>query len=56
MGKLERTILWVSVIVGIVIAIIALAVSLHNFGRINQNNKIINTIAETQGYIIEFIK
>ena len=52
MGKLEKTILWVS----IVIAIIALAISLHNFGRINQNNKVIDIVAETQEYIIEFIK
>ena len=56
MGKLERTILWVSVVIGIVIAIAALLISLHNFGRINQNDKIINTIAETQEYIIEWVK
>ncbi|MBA7516146.1 hypothetical protein ES705_25164 [subsurface metagenome] len=56
MGKLERTILWISVVVGVVIAIIALAISLHNFGRINQNEKVINIVAETQEYIVEWIK
>lgn len=55
MRKLEKIILWVSV-VAIVIAIIALAISLHNFGRINQNEKIINIVAETQEYIIEWVK
>lgn len=52
MGKLEKIILWVSV----VIAVIALVISLHNFGRINQNNKVINIVAETQEYIIKWVK
>ncbi len=49
MGKLERIILWV-------IVLIALTLAITNFVRINHNNKIINIVAETQGYIIEFIK
>ena len=52
MGRLEKIILWVSV----VIAIIALMISLHNFGRINQNDKVIDIVAETQEYIIKWIK
>ncbi|MBA7552924.1 hypothetical protein ES705_45503 [subsurface metagenome] len=52
MGKLEKIILWV----GVVIALIALILAITNFVRINHNDKIINTVAETQGYIIEFIK
>ena len=55
MRRLEKIIIWVSVI-AIVIAITALLISLHNFGRINQNNKVIDIVAETQEYIIEFIK
>ena len=49
MGKLERIILWV-------IVLIALTLAITNFVRINHNDKIMNTVAETQGYIIEFIK
>ena len=56
MGKLEKIILWVSIAIAIVIAIIALAISLHNFGRINQNEKVISIVAETQEYIVELIK
>ncbi|MBA7524927.1 hypothetical protein ES705_17072 [subsurface metagenome] len=56
MEKLEKTILWLGVAIGIVIAIIALMLSLHNFGRLNQNDKVINVIAETQEYIVELIK
>ncbi|MBA7523610.1 hypothetical protein ES705_15737 [subsurface metagenome] len=56
MGRSEKIILWISVTIGIVIAIVALAISLHNFGRINQNEKVINIVAETQEYIIEWIK
>ncbi|MBA7531950.1 hypothetical protein ES705_24176 [subsurface metagenome] len=56
MGRSEKIILWVSVVIGIVIAIAALLISLHNFGRLNQNDKVINVIAETQEYIVELIK
>jgi len=48
-GKLEKTILWV----GVVIALIALLLSLHNFVQINRNKNIIEIISETQSYIIE---
>ncbi len=49
MGKLERMILWV-------IVLIALTLAITNFIRINHNDKIVNTIAETQEYIIEWVK
>ncbi|MBA7477507.1 hypothetical protein ES707_12918 [subsurface metagenome] len=52
MGKLEKIMLWVSV----VIALIALILAITNFIRINHNDKIVNAIAETQGYIIEWVK
>ncbi|MBA7531246.1 hypothetical protein ES705_23457 [subsurface metagenome] len=48
MGKLEKTILWV----GIVIALIALLLSLHNFTQINRNKNIIEIISDTQSYIV----
>ncbi len=51
MGKLEKTILWV----GVVIALIALLLSLHNFVQINRNKDIIEIIGETQSYIVEIL-
>ncbi|MBA7591312.1 hypothetical protein ES708_33465 [subsurface metagenome] len=52
MGKLEKIMLWVSV----VIALIALILAITNFVRINHNDKIIDIVAETQEYIVELIK
>ncbi len=49
MEKLEKLILWITV----VIAILALAISIYNFGRISNNYNIIKIIGETQSYMLE---
>ncbi|MBA7561260.1 hypothetical protein ES708_02897 [subsurface metagenome] len=51
MEKLKNLIFWITV----VIAILALAISIHNFVRINNNFNIIKIIGETQSYILELI-
>ncbi|MBA7570188.1 hypothetical protein ES708_11936 [subsurface metagenome] len=48
MGKLEKIILWV----GVVIALVALLLSLHNFTQINRNKNIIEILGDTQSYIV----
>jgi len=50
-GKLEKTILWVAV----VIAFIALLISIHNFLEIKRNKNIIQILSETQSYIVELL-
>ncbi|MBA7542063.1 hypothetical protein ES705_34379 [subsurface metagenome] len=45
MGKLEKTILWI-------IVVIALLISLHNFTQINRNKNIIEILGDTQSYIV----
>lgn len=49
MGKLEKTILWITVI----IALIALILAITNFVRISHNYNIIKIIGETQSYMLE---
>ena len=51
MGKLEKTILWIAII----IALTALLISLHNFVQINRNKNIIEIIGDTQSYIVELL-
>lgn len=48
MGKLEKTVLWILVI-------IALIVALHNFVEIKRNKNIIQILSETQSYIVEML-
>ncbi len=51
MGKLEKIILWV----GVVIALIALILAITNFVRISYNYNIIEIIGETQSHIVELL-
>ncbi|MBA7521084.1 hypothetical protein ES705_13186 [subsurface metagenome] len=51
MGKLEKIILWV----GVVIALIALILSITNFVRISYNYNIIEIIGETQSHMVELL-
>lgn len=51
MGKLEKIILWIAII----IALTALLISLNNFVQINRNKNIIQFLSETQGYIVELL-
>jgi hypothetical protein len=50
-GKLEKIILWV----GVVIALIALILAITNFVRISYNYNIIEIIGETQSHIVELL-
>ncbi|MBA7608519.1 hypothetical protein ES703_15696 [subsurface metagenome] len=45
MGKLEKIVLWILVI-------IALLISLHNYTQINRNKNIIEILGDTQSYIV----
>ena len=45
MGKLEKAVLWIAII-------IALLLSLHNFTQINRNKNIIEILGDTQSYIV----
>ena len=45
MGKLEKIVLWILVI-------IALLLALHNFTQINRNKNIIEILGDTQSYIV----
>lgn len=49
MSKLEKTILWIAIIIALLIAILAHV-------RINYNDNIIKLVAETQSYILDLLE